>query len=98
MKKSVIVSGIIVLCSIGYAFNYEVGKILQADKKLKVEFTISEWEAKLQWMQICQEVMRKSSLPGHVISQYQDSLSMFMNETVKQLQAQMPKDTSKPKK
>lgn len=69
-----------------------------AQKKLKIEYTAVEWEGKLQWMQICNEIMRKSSLPGNVISQYQDSLTTFMNEAVKQLQEQMKSDTTKPKK
>lgn len=92
MKVSFLILTVVFFSVMAYAFNNQ-----EQPKKYKVEYTQTEWQSKLQWMQICQEIMRKSSLPGNVISQYQDSLSVFIQDTYKQLQTQIAADTTKPK-
>lgn len=74
----------------------------QPTKTYSVSLTTDQWQSRLQTINASKEIMRKSTLPGNVISQYSDSLSVMAQEISEQVGAQIQReqkvDSTKPKK
>lgn len=75
-------------------------------KTYPVSLTTDQWQSRLQTINAAKEIMRKSTLPGNVISQYSDSLDVMAKEISEQVGSQLQSEaakaktdsTSKPKK
>lgn len=67
-------------------------------KKYSISYTEQEWGMKLNMLESAKEIMRSSTLPGNVIANWQDSLSLFQRDIQKQVGGQIAQDTVKTKK
>ena len=72
-------------------------------KVYSVSLTTDQWNSRLQTINAAKEIMRKSTLPSNVISQYSDSLSVMAQDISEQVGMQLQQEqkrdsTSKPKK
>ncbi len=66
-------------------------------KKYHLSYTSEQWRAKIEALDNAKEVMRKSTYPGTVISQVQDSLTAIISDINTQISAQIAADTVKSK-
>lgn len=98
MKQLILFLSIIVTVSVLTSFIRPKGNKEQEPKIYSMKLKQSEWSSRLMWLENAKEIMRKSNLPGNVISQWQDSLSLFQQEISEQIGSQIKADTSKPKK
>jgi len=64
-------------------------------KTYHVTFTAEQWQSHLQMLDNAKAIMDKSTLPANVVSQWKDSITIFQQELVSQVQQQMKADTSK---
>ena len=67
-------------------------------KRYSISYTEQEWGRKLNMLESAKEIMRSSTLPGNVIANWQDSLSLFQRDIQKQVGGQIAQDTVKTKK
>lgn len=74
----------------------------QPTKTYSVTLTTDQWQSRLQTINASKEIMRKSTLPGNVISQYSDSLDVISRDIQEQVGAQIQReqkaDSTKSKK
>lgn len=91
MKKKITIIAVIWLSIISLAL------LAPPEKKISLTRTQSQWVSILMTLQNADEVMRKSSYQGVVISQCQDSLRAFAKDINDMLTASM-KDTTMPVK
>lgn len=98
MKKTIITLIAIVTIVITSVSSPRPYKPYQQPKKYSASYTREEWQSRIKWMENAKEIMRSSSLPGNVIAQWQDSLTLFQQEISQQVGQQIAADTTKPKK
>ena len=68
------------------------------EKKYKVEYTQSEWQARYNWIEVAKSQLKKSNLPASDVLFITDSLlGKFQGELAAQLQPQFAQDTIKKK-
>jgi hypothetical protein len=90
--KKIFTYGIVILVFSTIAF-----QTVPDQKKLKLEYTQSQWAIKIQTLQNVQEIMRKSTYPANIVDRLQDSVQVLINEISAQVGPQI-KDTTAQKK
>jgi len=64
-------------------------------KTYHVTFTAEQWQSHLQMLDNAKAIMDKSTLPANVVSQWKDSITVFQQELIAQVQKQMKVDSTK---
>lgn len=88
--KILVVGFVAIVVSLAFRFKEE--------KKLKLEFTGKEWEARYNWLEIAKQQIRRSDIPAKDALFVCDSLlGRFQSEMVAQLQPQFTADSTSKK-
>jgi hypothetical protein len=69
---------------------------VRASKTYSVTLTVDEWNTAMQTINNAREIMKKSTFPANVVSDWSDSLLSVQLKLSSQIQDQMRKDGSMP--